>query len=244
MTEAPNEFTQQYAAMMAFVHQPQDALLEILERHPAQAKLAFRATTGDCGCMDERLRQAGHVFAMRCAGCDCLYIDRFNKQIDQFTQLTGCRVVGGCSHEGCGAAALVGRDAVELAKEACTAAAIPYTGHVDVAPADHHTAVGLAYIGDDLTGALDQLPAMPSMFVNSRNAFLDPEDVLAEAQVGINIAFGPHGYGDRFRPDNPFVLLAIGRTEQSTAQMAEELQSLDYDPERVVIRQAQVPAAL
>jgi hypothetical protein len=244
MTQAPNEFTRQYAAMVGYVHQPQDALMEALSRHPKQAELAFRAKTGYCGCMDERLHQDGHIFAMRCAGCDCLYISQFDRQIEQFQQLTGCSVIGGCSHAGCGAAALVGRDAVELAQEACRVADIPYTGHVEVDPTDHHTAVGLAYIGDDLTGALDQIPGLPSMFVNSSNGFLDTADVLAEAQVGLDIAFGAHGYNDHFTAQQPFVLLAIGRSPQSTGQMAEELASLNFDPDRVVIRQTQVPAEL
>jgi hypothetical protein len=69
---------------------------------------------------------------------------------------------------------------------------------------------------------------LPRGFVVSRR-YLGAETTLHDVRLALSIAFGNHGFGSRFTPENPMVLVAIGQSdggEFSAASLARELESV------------------
>lgn len=65
---------------------------------------------------------------------------------------------------------------------------------------------------------------LPKGFVFHSEVSDDASYRIANAQVSIGIAFGSHGFGSRFTPDTPFLLIAVGRDEQSLKEAKQELE--------------------
>ncbi|MDO8560120.1 MAG: hypothetical protein Q7S23_03770 [bacterium] len=126
------------------------------------------------------------------------------------------------SHEECGAAKLwakqSGKNAEtsddygkEFSAELAKKLGVSYC-HLPLSemtrPAGLHVARVIYYDG---TGTFDpaRLPELPPGFVISRR-YLDTEYALRECGIAISIALGDHGFGARFTPKEPLLIVAIG----------------------------------
>lgn len=128
------------------------------------------------------------------------------------------------SHAGCGAAALykeklgitdktVDEVAVEIATAIAKELEVPYSGHVEdlARPKEFHNARVVYFDG---TGTFNPsgLELIPQGFVVSRR-YMTPEHAFSEANIAVSIAFGSHGYGEKFTQDEPLLLVVIGENE-------------------------------
>jgi hypothetical protein len=100
--------------------------------------------------------------------------------------------------------------AIEQAKRMATELNVPYKGHLtDLRrpAAFHHARV--VYV--DATGRFNpaRLPALPPGFVVSRR-YMTPKQAVEEVRLAMSIAFGEHGFGDRFSSRGPLLIIPIG----------------------------------
>ena len=173
---------------------------------------AFALKDRDLRCMDE-----GTVGGVHLAGAGILN----QSAAAEFIKEAG--VEGIYSHAGCGAAALYAKQqglelteadeyGIAWAKELSERAGVPYRGHTEAnemaRPPEFHIARVAYYDG---TGQFDPSPVddLPPGFVISRR-YLEPAYAKQEAEIAVAIALGEHGFGEKFTPEAPFYLVAIG----------------------------------
>ncbi len=124
------------------------------------------------------------------------------------------------SHAGCGAAALyrkrhglekmsVDDVAIEQAKRMAAELGVPYKGHITdlQRPAEFHHA-RVVYV--DATGRFNpaRLKELPPGFVVSRR-YMTPAQALEEVRIAMSIAFGDHGFGNKFSSREPLLIMPI-----------------------------------
>jgi hypothetical protein len=196
------------------------------------ASAAFTPTDRSVRCIDERVPGGINI-----AGSGILL-----EENTLLARLRDAHADGVFSHAECGAAKLyankAGLDptrADEYGKEFATRIAaklgVPYRGHLDVSPSGLHIARAAYYDG---TGSFDPTrhAGLPPGFVVSRR-YHDVGYALDEIRVALSIAFGDHGFGDRFSGAEPFHLVAIGRTPDETEQLISEIAPLASDTVRI-----------
>lgn len=183
-------------------------------------------------CMDERVGYGG----IRAAGSLIFYED---EDAIRFIKESGAE--GLTSHEDCGAAKRyaiaerktpemadeIGRVRIERLAKLATQALdheIRYLGDTPVAP-EKHISRCLYYIG---TKGFNRnfVHGFPPGFLLSRR-FANPQQILKETQVGIEIALGASGFGkERITANSPFFLIPIGEARNpqfSLSALTEEL---------------------
>jgi len=144
------------------------------------------------------------------------------------------------AHAGCGAAVLYCRRegldeskadeyARDWAKDIADALGVPYEyiGFEEMkGPAEFHIA-RTAYYDETASFNTDKVDGIPPGFVISRGN-QSKDDSLAELGVSLSIAFGDHGYGELFTEDDPFVIVAIGKSEHDLAETLREIKELTH----------------
>lgn len=190
-------------------------------------------------CMDERIATGLHS-----AGSGILLSEKDFEELCKTAKLDSIS-----SHRGCGAAkifagtergkafakerglSLDDPDAIGAtwAREMAEKLDIPY---IYLEPEEsHHTARACYY---DDTGTFNNLDGLPKGFVIGRK-HMSKEACLAEVQVAKKIASGDHGFGpDFFTKENPFLLVAIGSTQEEADVLKEELENLDLGEDVVI----------
>lgn len=95
-------------------------------------------------------------------------------------------------------------------------------------PPSRHTATVVYYSGVKAF-APDELPELPKGFTITRALHLSPISARDEVAFTCQIAFGPHGFGERFTAEDPFIVVPVGNPHNSplgVAALTAELQSL------------------
>jgi len=165
---------------------------------------AFELKDRTCRCIDEGTPGGIHI-----AGSGILL-----SQEKAIEYLNNAKASGITSHEGCGAAALAGKDAIEWAKELSKKSGIPYVGHITAQemnrPSEMHDARVVYYdgVGDFDYNSVNDLP---KGFIISRK-YIEKDYALDELGVSVDIAQGGHGFGDLFTEENPFHIIVIGKS--------------------------------
>ena len=130
---------------------------------------------------------------------------------------------GMTSHAGCGAAALAAQGAGfpgnpdefgdRFSQEKAHALGVPYDGRITptdmTRPPDFHVADTFYLDGTGQGFNPNLVNGAPVGFVHSRGIFGDPEMGQRQVALGINIAMGAHGFGDRFTSEHPFNVVVI-----------------------------------
>lgn len=151
------------------------------------------------------------------------------------------KVMGITSHDGCGAAKLYARAngldeskgddcGKKWAKKLAQELGVSYH-HIAFAkiqrPKEFHIARTAYYDG---TGTFNfgNGKIFPPGFIISRK-IQSEKDSLAEVILGLNIAFSDHGFGDIITEPDPFILVAIGETENDVEILKSELKKLKHN---------------
>ncbi len=230
-----NPITREEAVRLAF--EKQNETMKRLNEMGATAYVAslenlsdaFRLEEKCLHCIDERTPGGLHS-----AGSGIL---RPREDVVRSFRQTGVTEV--TSHDGCGAAVLYCRregideslapeEAKKWAKEIAEELGVPYKhiGFEEMSgPADFHFARTSYY---DATAKFNVIPGLPEGFVISRG-IQKKEDSLAELGVSLNIAFNPRNFGDLFTEENPFVIVAIGKTPEDLEAMKTEISELAHE---------------
>lgn len=137
-------------------------------------------------------------------------------------------------HEGCGAVRGVYAGAKNITAEEAEADALAWAKELE------------AELGGD--GEIEILPVAPKEFHNAQCAYIvftenfnvqaagevlspgfvisgtavDMDHVAAQVGVAVSIAFGSHGFGDRFTKEHPFVLVVVANTEMDVQKIASD----------------------
>ncbi|OQA04895.1 MAG: hypothetical protein BWY68_00072 [bacterium ADurb.Bin400] len=144
-------------------------------------------------------------------------------------------VTGVYSHDECGAAKLYAVNekldpefsdefGIEWAKMLAENLGVPYKGHIGInamaRPSGFHTARVSYYDG---TGQFDgaKLNELPNGFVINRK-YLDPDYAQKELAVSLSIAFGNHGFGHKFTPSTPFLILIFATNPEELLVLTAE----------------------
>ena len=172
-----------------------------------QIEQAFQLRDRGLRCIDERTPGGLHM-----AGSGILDQERAVKLVPE------AQIDGIYSHEGCGAAAFFAKQAgldvlqadnygIEWAKKLAAETGVPYVDHRKVDKPFHYARV--AYY--DGTGRFntDSVEGLPPGFVISRR-FLDAQSALNELGIVRSIALGDHGFGLKFTPESPLLVVAVG----------------------------------
>jgi hypothetical protein len=147
------------------------------------------------------------------------------------------------SHTGCGAAALyreqhritdqtVDEVAIEQAKQIAAELGVEYGGHItELKRPEFHNA-RVVYL--DATGRFNpsKVKDLPPGFVVSRR-YMKKEQAFFEVKLASQIAFGDHGFGKKFDPEHPLIVVVIGDSNEQgipTDQLKDELEALTKDP--------------
>ena len=177
-------------------------------------EVAFEGGEQTLCCMDE----GTPIGDMRSAGSGILTEGEQRTAFVKALKAAGVKEV--TSHAGCGAAALyrkrhgldemsVDEVAMDQAKRMAAELGVPYKGHImDLQrPAEFHHA-RIVYV--DATGRFNpaRLKELPPGFVVSRR-YMTPEQALEEVRIAMSIAFGDHGFGDKFFPREPLLIVPI-----------------------------------
>lgn len=226
-------FDQNYEKLEAFKRSPQTFFDQLTSNNPESAKLCFNADTLTVCCVDGRL----HDGNVGIAGCGCL-LDNPGEEISFIQSRAAAlhkRQVLVSSHEGCGAAAIKQIDPRHFSEQLSRATGAPYAGHFSVSPFEFHDEVAVYYCGTETIG-LQHFPGMPRGFRVSRAYYPTAEMALSDVQVCMQIAFGQHGFGNRFTDEKPFLLIAVGNgnVELSRERLEFELQPLASDRVKIV----------
>lgn len=206
-----------------------------VEKNSEEAAAAFPEQVAKIGCMDERVVDQMED-AVYVAGSGILDKNNPDKTALLIRHLRENGVKNVTMHKGCGACALFQKannlSDEQLAREVdawgrTLAAELggEYEGVVDVTPKDFHTAHVMYY---DTTGRFNPSTApgvFPSGFVIGRH-YLDSESALAQAEVGIGIAHGAHGYGKRFDDKNRFTVIAVANDAALLEKAEKEIEAL------------------
>lgn len=65
---------------------------------------------------------------------------------------------------------------------------------------------------------------LPEGFVINRG-YTDAEHALIALRVALQIAFGPHGFGDLFSPSQPFLVIVVAKTQKEADSLVEEVRA-------------------
>lgn len=227
-------FEKNYALAREFAQNPQLFFDNLVAIDPEAAARCFNTTELEVCCIDGRLTQGN----LAIAGSGCLYEQpsealNFAKQ----TALNnGAQIVGITSHEHCGAAGMKQIDAQQHSETLSQQVNIPFMGHLSVDLPEFHDEVAAYYSGTNSLG-LQHLKGLPRGFRLSRRYYPSADAAVFEAEVAINIAFGDHGLGNRFTPENPFIIVALGDGSDpqfSAERLAQELSGLASDRIKIV----------
>ena len=119
--------------------------------------------------------------------------------------------------------------AQEEARKMADELGVPYKGHITklTRPANLHNA-RVVYV--DGTGSFNPstVEGLPPGFVISRR-FMTPQQARTETSIAMSIAFGDHGFGRKFSPQEPLMLIAVGGDTVTAQQLQEELEGLIGD---------------
>ncbi len=173
---------------------------------------AFMLKDRNLRCIDERVSGGVH------AAGSCVLLN----EEQAFEFLKQSQATGITSHAECGAVKLameasgiinpspeeVNQFARQRAEDLSKKTGIPYVGHIEVTPSGLHIARVAYYDG---TGKFDpsQNSHLPPGFVISRR-FLEPGYAQQEIAVGVSIALGDHGFGEKITTVSPFYIIPIG----------------------------------
>ncbi len=148
---------------------------------------------------------------------------------------------GMTSHAGCGAAALAAREAgfqgdsdaygETFAQTKAEALGIPYEGSITASdmrrPAHVHIA-DTFYVDGTARGFNPNLvDGAPLGFVHSRGIFGSAEVGQRQVELGIAIAMGPHGFGERFTTEHPFHVVVITDNQPGSVPLGTLLQEAE-----------------
>jgi len=173
------------------------------------------------GCMDERVVRMAvddpRPPMIRLAGSGILLSPHISESCNMVVALVKkYRLETISYHRDCGAGAAMatqlGTDALgdQTAKSFVDRAAEVAGIKAVCAPLDriphHHDAVGHIYSAVPVAPHVADLPAM---FVTSRFA-VDAQRGKKELVMAAQIAFGPHGFGGLFTPDQPYTIAVVG----------------------------------
>jgi len=190
------------------------ASIERLEREGVSEK-AFEPSGEILCCMDEGTPMGD----LRSAGSGILTQGEERARFIAALKKAGVESV--TSHEGCGAAALyrerhgltdksVDEVAMEGAKHLAAELGVPYGGHITelARPKGFHNArvVYADGIGDFNPRKVESLP--PGFVVSA--SVMTQEQAVSEVALALKIAFGEHGFGEKFTPAQPLVVVALG----------------------------------
>lgn len=154
------------------------------------------------------------------------------------------------SHAGCGAAKLfASRNNLDTemadeygetwARELAVSLDVPYKGHIAKSqlrrPPELHTARIVYYDGTGELGDAERA-GLPRGFVISRR-YTDAEYASEEARIAVSIAFGDHGFGEKFTKEEPLIIVPVGdplHPDFFLERLKDELKGLD-DDDRVIV---------
>lgn len=137
-------------------------------------------------------------------------------------------VAGVTTHQDCGAAVMAARAAgiapsqvEEFAKnwgeKLAQELGVPFRGHIPITqmrrPAGAHDATVAYYSGTPIFNAIT-VEGLPKGFHISRAA-VGQKIAIDEAKIAADIAAGHHGFGEKFTPATPFVLVPIADPRKS-----------------------------
>jgi len=195
---------------------------------------AFECEDRTLCCIDE----GTPVGNMRSAGSGILTAGDEREAFFAIHKAAGIEAV--TSHTGCGAAALyrelqnitdktVDEVAIEHAKFVAETLGVRYAGHVEdlKRPSEFHNA-RVVYV--DGTGVFNPscVEELPQGFVVSRR-YMRQEQTLSEVRLACKIAFGHHGFAERFSSESPLLIITIGdpaETEFACEHLHDELLTL------------------
>lgn len=196
-----------------------------------QVKRVFEDAPVCVCCMDERV--AGRQNGISIGGSGILIKDDPVKRAEFIQALKARGITKVYLHEGCGAVRGVYAGAKNISAEQAEAEALAWAKELETE------------LGGD--GTIETLPVVPREFHNAQCAYiaftenfnvqaagdtLPPgfvisgtavgiEHVAAQASVAVSIAFGSHGFGDRFTRENPFVIVIVANNESDVARITE-----------------------
>lgn len=198
--------------------------------HSADVTKAFEDAPNCVCCMDERV--AGKNNGVSIGGSGILIKDDPEKRAAFIKGLKARGIQRVYLHEGCGAVRGVYASAKDISPEQAEAEALTWAKELEqelggdgeietlsVTPKEFHNAQ-CAYIA--FTENFNVQAAgetLPPGFVVSGTA-VDLDHVMAQVGVAVSIAFGGHGFGDRFTKENPFLLVIVGNTDADIARIA------------------------
>ncbi len=200
---------------------------------------AFSLSDTDLRCIDEGTAGGVHM-----AGSGILLNINRAEEICKKANVSGVY-----SHAECGAARIYAKRenldeeesdefGIEWAKTLAEKLKVPYKGHIEiekmVRPSGLHTAVAAYYDG---TGKFDnsKIAGLPKGFVINRK-YLDSDYGKTELKTAIEIAFGSHGFSEKFNQETPFSVIVLGSEKETLDTEAAEAREVAASfGERVLI---------
>lgn len=178
---------------------------------------AFSLSNTDLRCIDE-----GTAGGIHLAGSGILLNINQAEEVCKKAQVSGIY-----SHAECGAASIYAKRenldeeesdefGIEWAKTLAEKLKVPYKGHIEIEkmarPSGLHIAVAAYYDG---TGQFDnsKIASLPKGFVIDRK-YLDSDYGKIELKTAIEIAFGSHGFGQKFNQETPFSVIVLGDNKE------------------------------
>ena len=226
--EKQEAWAQQEAIFKKMITQGMDVYLRSLPEY----ENAFVEGEQPLCCMDEGIPKGD----FRSAGSGILVEGEERTVFIQSLKDAGVEHV--TSHTGCGAAALyrelhgiteqtVDEVAIAGAKKIAQEIGVPYGGHIETLtrPKEFHQA-RVIYV--DGTGHFNpsKVEGLLPGFVISRK-FMSPSQAAFEVGIAIAIAFGHHGFAEKFTAEYPLILVALGDEEQeelSAVRLQQEIE--------------------
>ncbi|MDB4978695.1 MAG: hypothetical protein JWM56_881 [Candidatus Peribacteria bacterium] len=195
---------------------------------------AFGMKGGILMCIDEGVEPEPGKNGVYLAGSGILYrknsiADPQDRRRQLAEDLRDKKITGVMSHSDCGACAIfcheTGSDepdivAREWALQLADDLHVPYMGHIERPnrPAFHHALI--AYYDGTASLRDPSLGGLPPGFTISRGIIDDTEHALYELNLACQIAFGDHGFGDRFTAERPFHIVVI--VDTTDTQLTED----------------------
>lgn len=186
---------------------------------------AFSLSDTDLRCIDE-----GTAGGLHLAGSGILLNINQAEEVCKKAQVSGI-----FSHAECGAARIYAKRenldeeesdefGIEWAKTIALKLKVPYKGHIEIEkmarPSGLHTAVAAYYDG---TGQFDnsKIASLPKGFVIDRK-YLDLDYGKTELKTAIEIAFGSHGFGNKFSEEMPFSVVVLAKDAETEKNLVAE----------------------
>ncbi len=186
------------------------------------------------GCMDERV-----VVGINFAGSGILYDVSEAAEMIYKLILSGVDVQYISYHDGCGAAALSGKNQKDFTEELVAYMnkkyklnlKTKYISFGDMRGGENHDAT-CTYV------MFTEKPFNPATIIDEEGKHLLPvgfevegrffpiENTLKELGISIQIAFGNHGFGKQFSEENPFVVVFVGDGGEKINVILEYLSSV------------------